>query len=86
MNSHGLDFISFKVICLVSSFELVCYAAATIFLVLLEYDAAYTAIMLLPSGDLSCGEMSDVEHCKLYGKTGRGDFGIQAISESNTNC
>lgn len=45
-----------------------------------------TAIMLLLSGDLSCGEMSDVEHCKLYGKTGRGDFGIQAISESNTNC
>jgi hypothetical protein len=31
-----------------------------------------TAIMLLLSGDLSCGEMSDVEHCKLYGKTGRG--------------
>lgn len=42
MNSHGLDFISFKVICLVSSFELVCHAAATIFLVLLEYDAAYS--------------------------------------------
>lgn len=25
-----------------------------------------------PFGDLSCGEMSDVEHCKLYGKTGQG--------------
>ncbi len=69
MNSHGLYFISFKVICLVSSFELVCYAAATIFLVLLECDAA---IMLLLSGNLSCGVMSDVEHCKLYGKTGLG--------------
>jgi hypothetical protein len=31
-----------------------------------------TAIMLLLSGDLSCGEMPDVEHWKLYGKTGLG--------------